>query len=133
MKSAISAVSALLLLSLVPSSLWAQDAGYGEFPPVDLIETELQRGVSTTGDVVRVLGKPAGHGGYLAIMDGIPRDVWYYHNINSSLIDTRESVMRMHVHTRVLVIFFAGERFDGYKWFAASGAGRGKATLGGSQ
>ena len=95
-------------------------------PPVDRIETELQRGISTTGDVVRVLGRPAGRGGYLAIMDGIPRDVWYYHDINTSLIDTKDSVMRMHTHTQVLLVFFADDRFDGYKWFTASAVARAK-------
>lgn len=126
MKTTTWCLPGLLCLLLSSPPLFAQDFQTGEFPPVDLIETELQRGVSTTRDVERVLGKPSGYGGYLAIMDGIPRDVWYYHDINSSLIDTKGGVMRMHTHTQVLLVYFSGDRFDGYKWFAASAPARAK-------
>lgn len=116
----------LLCLLGISQPLYAQDAQFGKFPPVDLIETELQRGVSTVSDVRRVLGEPSGRGGYLAIMDGRPRDIWYYHDINASLIDTKGSVMRMHTHTQVLLVYFLGDQFDGYKWFTASAAARAK-------
>ena len=134
MKTAIRFLSGLLCLFSIGSQLYAQgtiDAQVGEFPPVDLIETKLERGISTTRDVERVLGRPAGRGGYLAMMDGIPRDVWYYHDINSSLIDIEGSIMRMHTHTQVLLVYFAGDRFDGYKWFATSAVGRAKNPISG--
>ena len=134
MKIATRFLSGLLCLLLIGPQLYAQDAieaQMGEFPPVDLIETKLQRGVSTTVDVERVLGRPAGRGGYLAMMDGIPRDVWYYHDIHSSLIDTKGGIMRLHTHTQILLVYFAGDRFDGYKWFATSAVGRAKDPISG--
>ena len=115
----------LFLLLITPQSI-AQDVSAGKFPPVDLIETELQRGISTTADVEKILGRPAGRGGYLAIMDSKPRKVWYYHDINSSLIDVKDSVMRMHTHTQVLLVYFLNDRFNGYKWFTSSAAARAK-------
>lgn len=136
MKTATRFLSGLLCLLLIGPRLYAQDAieaQMGEFPPVDLIETRLQRGVSTAVDVERVLGKPAGRGGYLAMMDGIPRDVWYYHDINSTLIDIKGSIMRMHTHTQILLVYFAGDRFDGYKWFATSAVARAKEPFSGEE
>ena len=124
MKSSNWLSAGLLYLLLSSPSLMAQELRTDGFPPIDLIETELKRGVSTTSDVESVLGKPTGYGGYLAIMDGIPRDVWYYHDINSTMIDTKDSVMRMHTHIQVLLIFLSNDRFDGYKWFAASAPAR---------
>jgi len=115
-----------LCLLLITPQLIAQDASIGKFPPVDLIEIELQRGVSTQLDVEQLLGKPAGRGGYLAIMDSKPRTIWYYHDINSSLIDMKDNVMRMHTHTQVLLVYFLNNRFDGYKWFTTSAAARAK-------
>lgn len=126
MKSMTWLLAGLLCILSTSLPLLAQELRTGEFPPVDLIDTELQRGVSTTVDVERVLGKPTGYGGYLAIMDGIPRDVWYYHDINSSLIDTKDGVMRMHTHIQVLLVYFSNNRFDGYQWFSASAPARAK-------
>ncbi len=135
MKTVTRFLSGLLCLLLIGPQLYAQDeldVQIGQFPPVDLIETKLERGVSTTVDVERVLGRPAGRGGYLAMMDGIPRDVWYYHDINTSMIDMKGSIMRMHTHTQILLVYFAGDRLDGYKWFATSAVSRAKNPISGA-
>lgn len=105
---------------------FAQDIQIGKFPEIDQIQSKLERGVSTKQDVEAILGKPAGYGGYLAIMDRKPREVWYYHDQNSSIINTKGNVIRMHSHMQMLMVFFFNEKLDGYKWFSNASAAKGK-------
>ncbi len=118
------AVLVVLVCMVMPVNLLAQDAYSGKFPPLELIEDELELGVSTTRDVERVLGEPSGYGGSLSINDRKPRKVWYYQNINASVIDTKDSVIRMHNHAQVLLVFFLADQFDGYTWYTTAGTTR---------
>ena len=90
----------------------------GQFPKIDRLERELERGVSTTNDVERVLGKPSGYGRALSGIDGIHRDVWYYEETEASVIDSKSYTTRMHIDQQILMIFFREDKLDGFQWFS---------------
>ena len=90
----------------------------GQFPKIDRLERELERGVSTTNDVERVLGKPSGYGRALSGIDGIHRDVWYYEETEASVIDLKSYSTRMHIDQKILMIFFREDKLDGFQWFS---------------
>jgi hypothetical protein len=79
-----------------------------------VLETDLQRGISTMEDVRRLFGDPNGEGGMLLIpRDPKPLNVWFYEKIEIALEDNQ-----MDVKQDVMLIFFKGGRFDGYWWFS---------------
>lgn len=108
----------------------AQSSQFGNFPQVERIKNELQRGVSTKQDIQNILGKPTGNGGYLAIMDGKPREVWYYHEIGNSMIDYKDSIIRMQSHYKVLLVFILQDKFDGYKWYSSADVAKAAVSFG---
>jgi len=79
-----------------------------------VLETDLQRGISTVEDVRRLFGEPNGQGGMLLILkDPKPLNVWFYEKMEFTAEGNQ-----MDVKQDVLLIFFKGGRFDGYWWFS---------------
>jgi hypothetical protein len=87
--------------------------------PIDfaLLKTDLQRGISTQDDVRRIFGEPTGSGDMQLLLPTNPvrRDVWFYEDLELSF-DKKEK--RNIFQQGVLLIFFNGERYDGYWWFS---------------
>jgi len=90
------------------------------------LRTELVRDKSTKADVLRALGEPDGtgrFGGWHGVRGARhaqlgPAEVWYY----------EDSKVTMGLNLRqklgVMLVFFKGEVFDGYLWFANSTTGK---------
>lgn len=80
-----------------------------------VLETDLQRGISTMDDVRRLLGEPNGSGGMLLLpRDTKPLNVWFYEKIEVEATEWN----RVNINQDVMLIFFKGGRFDGYWWFS---------------
>jgi hypothetical protein len=79
-----------------------------------VLETNLQRGISTMEDVRRLFGDPNGQGGMLLIpRDPKPLNVWFYEKMEIAVEGNQ-----MDVKQDVMLIFFKGGCFDGYWWFS---------------
>ncbi len=97
----------------------------GAFVPVDRIEKELHRGVSTKMDVQRVLGTPKGYGSMAFPQDRRELEVWYYEDIE--LTDARgagEGLIRAEVRQQILLVTFDKSKLDGFIWFTNAGQTR---------
>lgn len=96
----------------------------GPFAEARRIDEELRRGVSTKSDVERLLGKPNGSGASRLPLT-TPREVWFYHNIETgdAKVEGRASGgginVRVDTRQQVLLVFFDGDKFDGYMWWLA--------------
>jgi hypothetical protein len=77
------------------------------------LTTGLQRGISTVTDVRRILGEPQGSGGFLFPMEIGEGPVWYYESVK---IDTSSG--KIDVQQDVVLVFFKGDRFEGFLWFS---------------
>lgn len=124
-RSLLACVMVMLACMAIPGMSLAVEVTIGEFPEIDRLERELERGVSTAEDVERVLGKPSGYGRALSGIDGKHRDVWYYEEIEASVIDSEGSVIRMHAHQQILLIFLLDEKLDGFQWYSNAGVVKG--------
>jgi len=81
-----------------------------------LLEQSLRDGVSTQTDVKTALGEPYGRGHALMPFHDSDRTVWtYYYERGSVAVPS----MEMKDHRIYLSLFFAGDRLDGYMWFAS--------------
>ncbi len=98
----------------------AGGATTGAFVPVDRIEKELHRGVSTKMDVQRVLGTPKGYGSMVFPQDRRELEVWYYEDI--AVTDLRTGVViRADVRQQILLVTFDKSKLDGFIWFTNVG------------
>src|SRR5262245_30504962 len=98
-------------------------------PPLQASETtigHLVRGNSTRADVERLLGTPTGTGGSRLPPDWQTREIWMYQSIKIAGIysapattgDTLTgTVLQADLNQQVLLVFFSGDRFDGYLWY----------------
>ena len=77
------------------------------------LTTDLQRGVSSMADVRRVLGEPNGSGGYLFPIGTGEGPIWFYESVK---IDT--SSRKIDLQQDILLVFFKGDRFEGFLWFS---------------
>src|SRR5262245_8446514 len=95
----------LFLLSAIGCSVT-----YGEMPKVERLE-ELKRQISTKEDVLKVLGAPRGYG--MADLGTLPgaRPIWFYEYAHGG---------GSQIELTILLVFFEGEKYDGYLWFSAS-------------
>jgi hypothetical protein len=75
------------------------------------VETDLTRGASTRADVLRLLGQPDGHGAAVFGRPDAASDIWYYEVSSISFSSGSQ---------QILAVFFRGDAFDGYLWFANS-------------
>lgn len=93
----------------------------GPFAKTELIDTELRRGVSTRSDVERVLGKPNGTGRTLMPPTQTnPGDVWVYYNSQTGaprISGGRPVKVEVDSRDQMIMVFFDGDKFDGYLWF----------------
>jgi len=109
MKS-ISGRSILLIAFLVLASLHgcATRLEMGAPPRVERLEL-LTPHVSTRNDVLITLGEPRGHGAAHLSPSSSRQEVWFYEHSVSEGMDIRFSM---------LLVFFSGDVYDGYMWFA---------------
>jgi outer membrane protein assembly factor BamE (lipoprotein component of BamABCDE complex) len=97
----------------------ATGATTGSFVPVDRIEQELHRGVSTKTDAQRVLGTPKGYGSMLFPEDRRELEVWYYEDI--AVTEARragEGRIIADARQQILLVTFDKGLFDGFIWFS---------------
>ena|SRR5579872_5233769 len=80
------------------------------FKQLGSLQSDLERGVSTRADVLRLLGQPDGRGGAAFTSEAGQADVWYYESTDISL-------MSLDGNQRILIVFFRNDVFDGYMWF----------------
>jgi hypothetical protein len=116
-----------LIFSIAAVPAMAQSGvGTGAFPNTELIESQFKRGVSTKGDVQRVLGIPNGAGG--ALLPGFgdkstvvePYQIWYYEDIETTDVKSGEVGMNITLRQQILAVYFKGEIFHGYFWTSNS-------------
>ena len=111
---------AVLLLTIAGISCTTQKP---EIPPLNTqaLTTVLERGVSTTSDVRAALGEPNGVGAALIPTAEGRREVWFYERIKVELgvAAGGEQVEGNEIHQEVLMVFFEGDRFEGFLWFSS--------------
>jgi hypothetical protein len=91
----------------------------GVFTQLTRIEEEFKRGVSTKGDVRRVLGAPSGSGSAILPPDRRQREVWYYEDIEVlNITPSTNDATRANVRQQILLVFFDEGVFDGFMWFS---------------
>lgn len=129
-------VGVALALALWLGVAVAADKGMttGPFVQAERIEKELRPGVSTKGDVERLLGKPNGSGSSWFPRQPAPRELWFYQDSetgNLAVGGSAGGVMDVHADMRqqILLIFFDGDLFAGYMWWLDVGAAVGKAKV----
>ena len=94
----------------------------GFMPDIELLEAQLQKGISTKADVEQLLGKPIGEGGALSGLEpDRPRELWVYGEGGWSLIGLEGTTGRIHIDQQLLMVFFVDGRFDGYWWNSHGG------------
>jgi outer membrane protein assembly factor BamE (lipoprotein component of BamABCDE complex) len=99
----------------------------GTFTEVNRLESNLKRGVSTKSDVQHVLGAPTGSGSAIFPTDPMPREVWFYQDIE--LTDAKpegNEAIRVNMRQQILLVFFKKEVFDGFMWYSNVVPGTGK-------
>ena len=85
-------------------------ATYGRMPEIESSLVALERGVSDKGDALRVLGVPKGYGMARLTATSPQQIVWQY-----EFLEIREKKFAV----RELMLFFAGDKYDGYFWLSS--------------
>ena len=94
----------------------AQTGTVGQFPDVSRIETDLKVDASTKMDVQRLLGTPSGYGEMIMPVTNVAHDVWFYSDIEMTDYDSKGGVYHMEGRLQILLVFFFGNKFDGFMW-----------------
>jgi hypothetical protein len=83
------------------------------------LEAELRKGVSTTEDILRVLGEPTGHGAVLlpSVHSG-PQEMWFYQDIELTDIKATQGQIDLIMRQQILVVFVRDRLFEGFMWFS---------------
>lgn len=98
----------------------AAEATIGQFPPLAIVQSVLQRGVSR--DVVRAaLGEPVGTGHARIPPSHVPQEIWYYEDIEIEDATAQGDYVSMDLRQRILLVFFAGDRVEGFLWTSNQG------------
>ncbi len=98
----------------------AAEATVGKFPPLAVVQSVLQRGVSR--DVVRAaLGEPVGSGHARIPPAHVPQEIWYYEDIEIEDATAQGDYVRMDLRQRILLVFFDGDRVEGFLWTSNKG------------
>jgi hypothetical protein len=109
------AIALLLLAAGTGGCGTVQFQGGSKFDPA-LLEQSLKIGVSAQADVKATLGEPYGQGRALLPFHESDRTVWTYFyergSVDAATFATQD-------HRTYLFMFFAGDRLDGYMWFAS--------------
>jgi len=103
-------IIALGLLGLLVLTVGCMTIQYGRMPETRPLVDSLTPKVSTKEDVLNTLGPPRGYGA--ASMVGIDdsRTIWYYEALKATT---------KNVDLAMLLVFFDGEKYDGYMWFSS--------------
>ena len=113
------------LTALLVAGCTTQSTKTQAFSRIDQIEFDLQRGETTKGDVLLLLGEPDGAGA-LGGFDALrgpdaagkgPLDAWYYESVKFSMLGGLEG------RHNVLLVFFEGDTVDGFLWFSNKSKG----------
>ena len=110
----------VVVVTLVISGCAEINIRFGNRPDPAALETSLRIGESTSADVLRVLGKPYGHGkemlpvmgkhGVMTPARKQPRDILAYYYEEATLEDSRRII---------LYVYLDADRYDGYLWFSS--------------
>lgn len=110
----------VVVITLVISGCAEINIRFGNRPDPAALETRLRIGESTSADILRVLGKPYGHGkemlpvmgkhGVMTPARTQPRDIWAYYYEEATLEDSRRIILYVYLDT---------DRYDGYMWFSS--------------
>jgi hypothetical protein len=105
-------LSFLLISMLVLFAGCVPSLKFGSPPRVNRLAS-LQRGVSTSNDVLLSLGTPRGSGNahFNPTLD--PRKIWFYEYVESD---------GKNVQLKFLLVFFEKDLYDGYLWFISDQA-----------
>lgn len=98
----------------------------GFFPDTDRIETAFVRGETTRDQVLTVLDAPTGYGSANLPPDHRSQEVWFYEDIEITDIGSFQGEMWAEMRQRILLVMFHEDRFDGFMWYAHSGAAEGR-------
>jgi hypothetical protein len=114
-------LTGLMALAISISGCGEMIVRFGELPDTDALETALKVDISEMADVKRILGEPDGVGeerfppmgkyGVMLPTREKPRTVWTYHYIESTMQDSRQTIVW---------VFFADDVYDGYMWFSSN-------------
>ena len=103
----------------------AAEVTIGRFPDLGTIESVLRRGVSR--EAVRdALGEPGGSGEGRIPPSHAPQQVWYYEDIEVEDAYSHQDYMRLDMRQRILLVFFEGDRVEGYLWTSNVGSAEAK-------
>ena len=116
---------ALLLLGILLNGCTGPKST-GVFLKLDQLETQLERGKSTKDDVSRLLGHPNGSGHAAFPLLETVHEIWYYEDLEVTDTKSQARVLNVQIRQQILMVFFKGERFDGFLWTSNSGAARGE-------
>jgi hypothetical protein len=104
-------IGIVLVPGAVALALAGPAASAERFPLAQTLDAKLVRGKSTKAEVLLLLGEPHGSGGTRLPTDRAVRDIWYYE-------DNRVSgTFSLTMDQKVFLVFFRGDRYDGYLWF----------------
>jgi hypothetical protein len=98
----------LIVLYMVASlSAGCMTLQYGWQAPVGLLKS-LSPGISTSAEVLMVLGEPRGRGIVRYTRDTAPRKIWFY-----EYVETDGKAVKI----KFLLVFFEKGVYDGHLWF----------------
>lgn len=122
---------ACLLLACVLSlaacaEMPARQATAMAFRDTRLLESALQKGVSSMDEVRRLLGEPTGSGAVLlAGVQREPVDIWFYQDIELTDMKAVQGQLDLTMRQQILIVFVRENRFDGFMWFSNTDAATG--------
>ncbi len=113
------------LMALLVAGCATQTGKTHAFSQIDRIESDLQRGITTKGDVLLLLGEPDGAGalGGFGALRGPdharkgPAIAWYYQSFKAS------GLVGIEFELDILLVFFEGDIVDGFLWFSNKSEG----------
>ena len=102
--------SLLLVIAAVAFGAGCVSVKAGRLPNLSLLNAPLQRGVSTSAEVISQLGPPFGRGSLFLPFQDAPRESIYYYYEEGTPQDDRRIF---------LFVFLKNDRYDGYMWFSS--------------
>ncbi len=93
------------------------------FRDTRLLESRLQKGVSTMDEVRRLLGEPTGSGAvFLPGLQQSPQEIWFYQDIELTDMKAVQGQIDLQMRQQILIVFVRENRFDGFMWFSNADA-----------
>jgi hypothetical protein len=97
------------LLSVSVAACVVVPLDIGRSPRIELLESALEVGRTTRGQVLEIVGPPAGVGRVNLAFHSEPRILWNYVHQAGDLNDPRQTL---------LWVFFDGDVYEGYMWLS---------------